>query len=938
VLFFEAFNNQYQNRADYIKRFPEDVHQALSRAPYLNGGLFSRNRLDTQHTVNIPDDFFKLLFESYEGGPGFFERYNFTISETTPLDQEVAVDPEMIGKVYESLVNITFEGVSEEDLRGGAGIFYTPRVEIDLMCRLSLVDWLTNHLGEKYKPLLYQAVFAYDPKEKEEADRRIAEENLWSRLDEPLRSITVLDPACGSGSFLIGMLLVLDDLLARAESQLGRKQTQFVRRKEIIANSLYGVDVMPWAVHVAELRLWLQLVIETEHQWYELKAEPMLPNLSFKLRPGDSLVQEVGGVNFGLHHKHQDLPASLKGKITHLKAEKLKFYRNDPQAKFKNEGALKQEELNIFREIMDYRVQKLEEDIKSLTRRIETPQAQAVMPGMGPKAIQAPLAVQQWKEERSKLEEELKEVRAAREALRTTHDIPFVWDIAFVEIFQGDKKGFDIVIGNPPYVNYKQITNPVVAGSLITGESLKKYKDNLKKAIYQAFPRFFNYNSAKGNAGRKFDAKSDLYIYFYFRGLDLLNENGSFCFITSNFWLDVDYGKELQEFLLKHCHIKMVIDNQRRRTFASADINTIIVLLSAPDDGREWGLGKTARFIMFRVPFEEILSPIIFHEIEEAKKQRATKEYRVFSIEQQCLLAEGLEISAGDESESIASGTLIKSARYIGNKWGGKYLRAPDIYWTLNECSNLCRLGEIARIQTGLKESGYGEYIAKAPLSGSSYAPILKNPTAHRNIDINAADGAINVRKYPELARKMKTKVAPILWLAMRGDRHICYDNTRFMFPFTGNYFGIIPNKPEDTELILAICNSTFAVFIAEIYGRKGFGGGASILVKTDLMKMPFPNPGAIDKISRNQISNFLKSLKQREISSIFEELGLPEPDESYSNIDAAYVSLDAVLSDRRALDKIVFEALGLTEAEQLEVYRAVVELVKNRLVKAGSI
>jgi adenine-specific DNA-methyltransferase len=149
VLFFEAFTGRWQNRAEYRQRFPEPIYQALATAPWLNGGLFTRNRLDTQHTVTVPDEFFASLFDTFKGRtPGFLDHYNFTITETTPFEIEVAVDPEMIGKVYEQLVNITFEGIREEDLRGRAGIFYTPRVEIDLMCRLALVDYLANHLGQ----------------------------------------------------------------------------------------------------------------------------------------------------------------------------------------------------------------------------------------------------------------------------------------------------------------------------------------------------------------------------------------------------------------------------------------------------------------------------------------------------------------------------------------------------------------------------------------------------------------------------------------------------------------------------------------------------------------------------------------------------------------------------------------------------------------------
>jgi hypothetical protein len=100
----------------------------------------------------------------------------------------------MIGKVYETLVNIAFEGLEGEDRRGRAGIFYTPRVEIDLMCRLSLVDWLANHLGEEHKPLLYDAVFAYDPEEKRRADEALSSRNLWPTLNALLRSCTVCDP------------------------------------------------------------------------------------------------------------------------------------------------------------------------------------------------------------------------------------------------------------------------------------------------------------------------------------------------------------------------------------------------------------------------------------------------------------------------------------------------------------------------------------------------------------------------------------------------------------------------------------------------------------------------------------------------------------------------------------------------------------------------
>jgi len=190
----------------------------------LNGGLFSENELDqTSYDFNITDERFKQIFN-------FLERYNFTITQHSPLDQEVAVDPEMIGKVYESLVNVS----TEADERGDAGIFYTPRTEIDLMCRLALVDNLTNHFGAEHKNLLYEMVFALEPQEKQSANEAITKANLWQRIDERLREITVVDPACGSGSFLVGMLYVLDDLQCRACGRNSRKKKMLLSaRKEL---------------------------------------------------------------------------------------------------------------------------------------------------------------------------------------------------------------------------------------------------------------------------------------------------------------------------------------------------------------------------------------------------------------------------------------------------------------------------------------------------------------------------------------------------------------------------------------------------------------------------------------------------------------------------------------------------------------------------------
>ena len=697
VLFFEAFNNRFHGGH---RHFPDEIYKALSSAPYLNGGLFTENNLDDQYNFRISDSRFKVIFD-------FLEGYNFTIAEDSPLDQEVAVDPEMIGKVYESLVNVS----TETDERGDAGIFYTPRTEIDMMCRLALVDNLTNHLGAEHKSALYRAVFAFEPDDKAAADQQLSENNLWNPLNECLKELAIVDPACGSGSFLVGMLHILDNLRDRANRQLGRDEGSFERKKAIIGNNLYGVDVMEWACHVAELRLWLSLIINADIPGAELqvRTEPLLPHFSFNIRCGDSLLQEIGGMNLAhIRASFSGIPQSLKARVTRLKGEKLKFFNNDDTCRYRNEKELVQEELNLFRDLLDTRAEDLKQQIDDLRELADGPRAQQMrLDGSTDERVgrQLDLQATEWRGQIETLTADLERLAEARSALTNAPTLPFVWDISFVEIFSDDKRGFDVVIGNPPYVRQESIADPKLPRENITTDNKKVYKAKLARSVYQAFPRFFGYRREKDTkpenpspaVSHKLDAKSDLYIYFYFHGLSLLNPKGSFCFITSNSWLDVGYGKDLQEFLLKHCGVKQIIDNQSRRSFASADVNTVICLFSAPDEKRRSALDDTARFVMFKTPFEGVLDPVIFdEEVEKVNERYSTEEHRVFPVSQRTLLE---------------SGSDNQTRKYTGDKWGGKYLRAPDIYWTILEKGRdkLVRLGDVAEVRFGIK-TGANEF------------------------------------------------------------------------------------------------------------------------------------------------------------------------------------------------------------------------------------
>lgn len=271
-LFFGAFN---RDRARVLAaRLPRDIEDAfLNRMPYLNGGLFEPNELDALN-FTVPDLLFTYIFDRFDREePGFLERYNFTVDESTALEVEVAVDPEMLGKVYESQV--------QQEERHGAGIFYTPRAEIDYMCRLSLVEYLYTRTGIG-KDVLLSLVF--EPRRLVQSAEnesplfdKTSDEKRLRAIESVLKTIRVCDGAVGSGSFLVGMMKVLAELQQAIAERLERKRlNEFDLKRRIIMENLYGVDVKDWAVRVCELRLWLALTIEAGDEQIGLYTQPIL--------------------------------------------------------------------------------------------------------------------------------------------------------------------------------------------------------------------------------------------------------------------------------------------------------------------------------------------------------------------------------------------------------------------------------------------------------------------------------------------------------------------------------------------------------------------------------------------------------------------------------------------------------------------------------------
>jgi hypothetical protein len=914
-VFLKAFNN----RANEIKGLPDEVVKVISNVPYLNGGLFRENDLDNLK-VQISDRMFQKILE-------FFESYNFTIKEDMPLESEVAVDPQMIGYVYESLANVAEEIYDRNDL----GIFYTPRVEVDFMCRRSLVEYLSKNLSEIPKEKFYHLIF--DPlEEKDKIENWFTKENLWRKLEDTLNNLSVVDPACGSGAFLVGMLNVVSEIYKMVYKRIGSSLTDFALKNRVIQYSLYGVDVMPWAIHAAELRLWLQLIVETDFKKEELRQHPLLPNLNLNLRVGDSLVQEIGGISFNL--RTNNLKEHLKKKLEALKQEKRKYFENSPTAKFKTPEEVKEEEIRLFEEIIDERIESLEAEIQVLEKNVKMAKSQVTLAGEN---ITDEKRVEENEEKIEINNKEIEKLKSVKQHLKDPEKKPFVWDVDFAEIFS-DKKGFDIVVGNPPYVRQEMITPPNRLKSEITTEEKKKYKEKLIESVKERFP-----------VVKDLGKRSDYYIYFYFHGLSLLNINGTFCFITSNSWLDVEYGKGLQEFLCKYVPITAIYDNPKR-SFTHADVNTIIALFGAPEakqrslgdwlsgmnggNERIWpNIKSVAKFVMFKKPFEEVLSSQNLVNIENVKVKVkgegitelvknvvSTNDYRVFPAVQEDLLEDGWEYPDGYKNGRFKSGS------YEGNKWGGKFLKAPDIYYKILEKgeNKICHLSDLAKISTGMITGDNAKYYKKRTkdFDSDEYSLVFKSPREVNKINLTSADAVsiIRTKNIPFKIRKSR-----LLWVDLRGDKHICHYNASDL-PFEHNFYGIDSRETGEEKLLCSILNSSLSYFLIEILGRRGLGGGAIRLVRVDLLNFP------LLKVSNDkELVNIFDKISGREIKSVFEELGI-NPGKPIREQEPK------PLLDRTELDNIIFDELGLTHEERKEVYWSVCELVKQRIDKAKSL
>ncbi len=418
------------------------------RIPYLNGGLFERDMLDEPKST-FPASYFDDLFE-------FFYQYNFTIDENDPNDAEVGIDPEMLGRIFENLL---------EDNKD-KGAFYTPKEIVQYMCRESLIAYLqTDVKRDSACNTIRQFVSSYDAS--------LLPEELKEVLDKKLKDVKICDPAIGSGAFPMGLLRELYNCRKAIEGIDDEKAVNI--KTHIIQNNIYGVDIEKGAVDIARLRFWLALIVDEQ-------APHALPNLDFKIMQGNSLLEQFEGVDLsGMSLNEQEQKRTRKGKAWQA------YFAFDEQDALANIQHAIKEYYNsdnhaqkvVLRNVINENVRNYILTLKGCTPDI-----------------------------RQKIKE-----------LPIPNDKFFLWHIYFKEVF--DKGGFDIVIGNPPYINVQ----------LMSEEDKTLYK--------KLFSSFFK--------------RCDIFALFIENGLSLSSSDGILTYIIpSVIHSNLSYQKIRDMILNKH--------------------------------------------------------------------------------------------------------------------------------------------------------------------------------------------------------------------------------------------------------------------------------------------------------------------------------------------------------------------------------------------------
>lgn len=543
-LFFDTLNRRRENDlAD--ERLGSGI-----KIPYLNGGLFDKDSVD-----KLDVDFPYVLFK---GLADFFSKYNFTIDENDPDDSEVGIDPEMLGHIFENLL---------EDNKD-KGAFYTPKEIVQYMCENSIGQYLKTHLGDSFEPSIYKLLRAKFVDE-------IVKDNA-KQIYELLCKVRVCDPAIGSGAFPMGILNVLFQTRQLLYPYAKYKESFSLAgiKRDIIQNNIFGVDIEQGAVDIARLRFWLALVVDEE-------VPQPLPNLDYKIMCGNSQLCRYAlktPISEVFKEYNKAGRAEARRRKTEWEDFTLESYKQlvtDYLEAHDNKSALREKIDEIKR---CFKVTLANGDIFELQKaEAEVEDYEFVTIFGHSRKDDDPTGYEKAKQNLQKQREKVSEILNNQ-----FYKDSFEWRFEYPQLLdgKGDFIGFDIIIANPPYLKEGRIS--------------KTFFEPYKSSPY-------------------YKGKMDIWYLFACNGLDLLNKDGILCFIATNNWVTSFGASKLRDKVMKETRICNLVDFGAVMMFESASIQTMIMMFQKDSISDDYSFDYR-RLNMFKATEKEAIAALYNYE------------------------------------------------------------------------------------------------------------------------------------------------------------------------------------------------------------------------------------------------------------------------------------------------------------------------------------
>jgi len=882
---FECLDNKEQNGHTYNWDGFSDSNKPQRQAFIPNYLFFAKEEyVDLSEEYDNPNKSSVKVF----GLLTILKRYNFTVEENTPLDQDVALDPELLGKVFENLL-AAYNPETEKTVRKSTGSYYTPRPIVQYMVDESLVAYLKKTVADIDEATLRSLISYSDDDETNPLN-----EQQTHDIVEAILNCKVLDPACGSGAFPMGMLQQMSHLLSRVDAnnkyweevvinralndvafvekmndeekeahrheieevfKLSVNYPDYARKLYLIENCIYGVDIQSIAVQISRLRFFISLLCEQQpskdaSKNYNIKP---LPNLEMKFVSANSLIRlehidearelfankdilDLISKLKSVRHElfvvtNQHVKESLLSKDETLRGQimlstgdcyvkgtenKIKEYEQSISALEKELAIVQRQPDDIVQESVQY-------DLFGETKQIVTINRKET------KIKDITSNIRYFKRECKRLRESLTSGRdkAMHLAKQLTDWNPYDQNVSSPffdpEWMFGVANGFDIVIGNPPYVESRN----------------SNIDEKQKEAIQNQIKQRYNASDAEC-----FPQGADLLVFFYESSFNLLSPTGINTFITENSWLSTNYGFKFQKYILNYLNVLGIIDSDYKY-FDTADINTVITFFE----------NKSIRKIS-TVPFIHCHGDLSIHpyKLQSNDTEDETITINSFNITDSLLSQYkwGFLFSIDNRILDLLEFMLEKEDKDFRNK--------IDVGQGLNITKDNILESE------GDNTSPY--FIAEV-------GPIYRWNRSMYFVDNSKAN---------------KSRKKPLLILPRGLGTHFCCMNE--INGYSSSYVEIyekIELSEEEKMMLWTFCNSSICWILREFTGRCNLGGGMLKAEATDLKTLPLCfDFDEIDEI--------------REIFTICSNQKVP------TNIDDAVSS-----SIHMRIDNIVYKYFGLS-------------------------